>query len=84
MSTVDELAEKALQLSFDEREDLAQRLIRSLEPPGAELQREEWAASWHSELDRRVLAYQRGQTRAVSRTEAVDAMREALRQRHGS
>ena len=84
MNTVDELAEKALQLSFDEREDLAQRLIRSLEPPGAEVERDEWAASWHPELDRRILAHQHGQTRALERVEAVDAMREALRQRHGS
>ena len=55
--SVDQLAEQAMQLSFEERAELADRLFRSLEPPGDEVSADEWAAAWVPEFERRIRAY---------------------------
>lgn len=80
-TTVDELTQQAMQLSFDERAELADRLFRSLEPPGDEVSTDEWAAAWLPELKRRVQAYERGESVALERVEAMAAIRESFRQR---
>jgi putative addiction module component (TIGR02574 family) len=85
MSTiVDRLAEQVMQLSFAERADLAERILRSLEPPGEELTSEEWGAAWKPELERRIQAYERGESEALERNEAMATIREAFRQRRQS
>jgi putative addiction module component (TIGR02574 family) len=85
MSTiVDRLAEQVMQLSFAERADLAGRILRSLEPPGEELTSEEWGAAWKPELERRIQAYERGESEALERNEAMATIREAFRQRRQS
>jgi putative addiction module component (TIGR02574 family) len=49
------LLEQALQLSDEERGELAMRLLRSLEPEHGDAPvPEEWEAAWSAELDRRV------------------------------
>jgi putative addiction module component (TIGR02574 family) len=59
-TTIDELTQQAMQLSFEERAELADRLFRRLEPPGDDVSTEEWAAAWLPELERRVQAHERG------------------------
>jgi putative addiction module component (TIGR02574 family) len=81
ITTVDRLAEEAMQLSFAERADLVERILRSLEPPGEVLNSQEWGAAWKPELERRIQAYERGETHALERSEAMAAIRESFRQR---
>jgi putative addiction module component (TIGR02574 family) len=78
---VDQLAEQVMQLSFAERAELADRILRSLEPPGDELTADAWSAAWQPELERRIQAYERGETQAMERLEAMAAIRQSFRQK---
>jgi putative addiction module component (TIGR02574 family) len=62
---LDELAEASLKLDLEERAELAERLLRSLdEPTSAEVER-----LWETEAIRRLEAYRKGETQAISAEE---------------
>lgn len=63
--TAIELAQRGKQLPREERERLVDELLASLnEPAVAELD-----AAWSAEIERRLLAYDRGEIQAVSAEE---------------
>lgn len=80
MSTVDDLMEQALRLSAQARAEMAERLLLSL-TDGSEVADDEWIAAWRPELERRIEAYQTGETSAIDWRESVDRVRQALRER---
>ena len=61
MEPVDEILERALQLSSQERGKIVEILIRSLEPPGEDISEEEWEKAWSAEIQRRLDAIDRGE-----------------------
>ena len=75
MSSVDEIAAQALQLSPRDRMHLADILESSL-PTG------DVAAAWATELERRVDAYDRGEVQASDSSDLVERVREKLAERH--
>ncbi len=69
---VAELAERARNLSSDERSRLVELLLESLhEPPLADVE-----AAWSSEIERRVKAFERGEIQTFA---AEDVFSEARR-----
>lgn len=81
MSTVESLLDQALQLSPDDRADLAHRLLKSLGPEDEVLSDEQWIAAWAPELERRVRAYERGETGATDWRESLERVRSSLAER---
>jgi putative addiction module component (TIGR02574 family) len=61
MEPVDEILERALQLSYEEREKVTGRLWESLHPPGEEIAKEEYLNAWAAELERRLAEVDRGE-----------------------
>jgi len=61
MEPVDEILERALQLSSKERGKIVEILIRSLDPPGEDISAEEWEKAWSAEIQRRLDAIDRGE-----------------------
>ncbi|MCH7990392.1 MAG: addiction module protein [Planctomycetes bacterium] len=61
MEPVDEILERALQLSSQERGKIVAILIRSLDPPGEDISEEEWEKAWSAEIQRRLDAVDRGE-----------------------
>ncbi len=61
MEPVDEILERALQLSSKERGKIVEILIRSLDPPGEDISEEEWEKAWSAEIQRRLDAIDRGE-----------------------
>ena len=78
MNSVDDFIEKAMQLSDKERVEIARRLLLSLEHVSDELSDEQWIAAWRPELERRVRAYERGETSAIDWRESLARVRNAL------
>lgn len=76
MSQVDQIAQQALNLDPDDRAYLADLLEQSL--PGQGFATPEIADAWSKELDRRIAAYERGETRAMDLETSLDQMRDAL------
>ena len=76
MSTVEELAQQALALGAEERVYLANVLEESLSNGG--FATPELAAAWSAEIDRRLAAYQRGETRATDADSALERIRQRL------
>jgi len=69
---IEELAQRGLALSPEDRARLAERLLDSLQEPAlASIE-----AAWDEEIERRVVAYERG---AVETFEAEDVFAEARR-----
>lgn len=60
MNAVDELLDRALRLSLEERADLAHRLLLTLKTDEEPLSDEEREAGWRAELQRRLDAAERG------------------------
>ena len=77
MSRLDQIAQQALNLEPDDRAYLADLLEQSL--PGQGLATPEIADAWSKELDRRVVAYERGETHAIDLETSLDQMRDALK-----
>lgn len=75
----DEVLQRALALAPDDRAFVAEALEESLPP--AEFATPEIAAAWSAEIDRRIAAYDRGETTAVSFDAALDHLRQALAER---
>ena len=73
-----ELVDRTMHLSVQDRAELARRLILSLEPADVVETEEEVAAAWSSEIERRLLAYDQGQIKAVDWRDAVDRARAAI------
>ena len=72
----DEVLQQALALDPVDRAILADELERSL-PPSA-FESEEIAKAWSGEIDRRISAYDRGETSSVEFDSALDHIRQAL------
>ncbi|WP_457337148.1 addiction module protein [Rhizobacter sp. P5_C2] len=69
---IEELAQRGLALSLEDRARLAERLLDSLQEPAlAAIE-----AAWDEEIERRVEAYERGEVRTF---EAEDVFAEARR-----
>ncbi|MBW3539327.1 MAG: addiction module protein [Planctomycetes bacterium] len=75
--TVDRLAEEALRLPFSDRAELAERLLRSLAPPGEEVPEAEADQAWSE------VARQRSDDVHEGRVEPIDweVARQKLRDR---
>lgn len=67
-TTVQDIAEQALQLSPEDREALVERLIASLEPA------EPLHPAWREEISRRVTEMNAGRTRFIPADEAMAAL----------
>ena len=59
-----QLLEEALALPPEERADLAERLLSSLDPPQAQVER-----LWATEAEDRIDAFEQGQIKAISAEE---------------
>ena len=68
---LDELSKKAKQLAIEERTQLAQELLESVEQD-ADL---EVLASWESEMASRIAKYERGEARLIPAAEVFEAAR---------
>ena len=79
MSRRDEIAEQALTLPPVDRAFLADLLEQSL--PDEEFATDEIAAAWTNEIDRRLDAFDRGETKAVDAKTAIEEMRRGLAER---
>jgi len=75
MSIVDEILNRALELSQPERAALAHRLLLSLEPQDFDQDCEE---AWQAELEVRLAMAERGEADAGDRRDALARMRENL------
>ena len=68
---LDELSKKAKQLAIEERTQLAQDLLESVEQDAdPEIQ-----ASWESEMASRIAKYERGEARLIPAAEVFEAAR---------
>ena len=72
----DEILQLALALDLADRAYLADELERSL--PSTAFASGEIATAWSEEIDRRIAAYDRGETTAISFDSALDHIRTAL------
>jgi putative addiction module component (TIGR02574 family) len=66
--TLQDVEQRAMQLSEDERAQLAHKLILSLEPydPAEHGTPKEIEEAWRVECERRLAAYDRGEVQAIS------------------
>ena len=69
MEPVDEILERALQLSSKDRGKLVEILIRSLDPPGEDISAEEWEKAWSAEIQRRIEAVKAGEMELIDAEE---------------
>jgi putative addiction module component (TIGR02574 family) len=76
MTTRDQIAEQALALPPEDRIYLADVLEQSLS--GGEFATPEIAAEWAAEIDRRIAAYDRGETHGVDAQTALERIRTRL------
>lgn len=81
MSTVDELRSQLLQLSPQDRAELARDLLLSLEDTESE---GDVAEAWIAEVESRADSYARGELTAQPWRDSVDRLRAALAQRRAS
>jgi putative addiction module component (TIGR02574 family) len=75
------LLEGALRLPLDERSQLAERLLRSLEDEEASLPPEEWERLWSEEITRRLREIDEGRTQLVDGDNALARARAVLKPR---
>jgi putative addiction module component (TIGR02574 family) len=68
---LDELSKKAKQLAIEERTQLAQELLESVEQDADP----EVLASWESEIASRIAKYERGEARLIPAAEVFAAAR---------
>lgn len=79
MTQLDQLAEQALKLEPNDRAYLADLLEQSL--PASGFADADVGDAWSREIDRRVAAYDRGETQAISVEASLQHAREALARR---
>lgn len=70
----EKLIEQALDLPADERAELAERLLSSLEPQLSEIDR-----LWAREAEDRIDAYERGDTEAIPAEDVFSAIKDRKR-----
>ena len=75
----DEILQQALALDLADRVFLSDELERSL--PSTAFASDEIATAWSEEIDRRIAAYDRDKTTAISFDSAIDHIRTALAER---
>jgi len=76
MAALESVLEQALRLSEEDRSELVERLLRSLEPDdGEELTPEAWEAAWSAEIQRRLREVREG---AVELVDGDEVLGEAL------
>ena len=78
MNLVDELYTQAVRLNSQDRLQLIQKLILTLEPEGENLTDDEWKAAWLPELQARVEAYERGDRESSDWRDVIARLRESL------
>jgi len=76
---VEDLLNKAMQLSPAERVELSDLLIETLDVPSEAVSEEEWAKAWGPEIERRLQAYEQGETKGQEWRAALAEMRQSLR-----
>lgn len=76
MTQLEQLADQALKLEPGDRAYLADLLEQSLPPSG--FANAEVGEAWSKEIDRRIAAYDRGETQAISVEASLRHAREAL------
>lgn len=76
MRTREQIAQEALALPPEDRTCLADILEQSL--ASGEFATDEIAAEWAAEIDRRIAAYDRGETQAADTKEALERIRARL------
>jgi putative addiction module component (TIGR02574 family) len=79
MTQLEQLAEQALRLAPDDRAYLADLLTQSLPPDG--FADAEIAGAWTTEIDRRIAAYDRGETQAIPVDASLQQARDLLASR---
>ena len=82
MEPVDEILERALQLSSKDRGKIVEILIRSLDPPGEDISEEEWKKAWSAEIQRRLDAIDRGEIVMEDWRESLTRVRESLHEKN--
>ena len=65
-----QLMEQILNLPYEQRWELTDRLLESLHPKGDEMSHEDWNAVWIPELRRRSAEIESGEVQSVSFDEA--------------
>jgi hypothetical protein len=76
MTPIEQLAQQAMSLPSDDRAYLADLLERSLLPRKSISP--EIHEAWSKEIDRRIAAYDRGETQEINYNDAIQNMRNAL------
>ncbi len=71
-----ELINKALEMSSQDRAEMARQLILSLEPADTAADANE---AWESEIERRLAKADRGETKLVDYRESVERARRSIR-----
>lgn len=61
MTTLQSVFDQAMGLSWRDRTTLIEELIRALDPPGDELQADDWQQTWTAEIRERLEAVDRGE-----------------------
>ena len=79
MEPVDEILERALQLSYAERAKVTGRLWESLHPPGEEIANEEYLNAWAAELERRSEEADRGEFAEGDWRDVLERARQSLK-----
>lgn len=84
MSTVDSLLDQALELSPEERADLAHRLLCTLSEGDESLSGEEYEAAWAEEIRARSDALARGEVISSDWRESLARVRQRMLERRSS
>jgi putative addiction module component (TIGR02574 family) len=83
MISIDEVTQRALELPLRQRAELAELLIRSLEPPGEQLTEEAYGQLWAAEIKARSDAVHDGTADLIDYDEAMRQLRSRTQDRKG-
>lgn len=76
MITEAEVLKQALELPVSQRCAIAQKLLESLEP--ADATHKEIEGAWAVEIEKRAVAYDRGETQSIDGREAINRIRQSV------
>ena len=79
MITEAEVLKQALELPVSQRCAIAQKLLESLEP--ADATPKEIEDTWAVEIEKRAVAYDRGETQSIDGREAINRIRQSIQRR---
>jgi putative addiction module component (TIGR02574 family) len=71
-----QLKSALVELAEEDRAELAQYLLESLDPPGEELTEDEWHAAWTAELERRMADIKSGKEKGIPMEDVMKELRE--------